>query len=107
MMKSPKSFNFLNFIKKFNLSYTENSDQENNLSHEERKQLYFSECLIKELGLLPKEYRYGKTNLDVSHIKDEHLVQPFICNGGTCAAGMCPDIGKITKCDTGCTYPGA
>ena len=106
-MKNLKKINYLNFLKEFNKDYIEDFQQENNLTREERKQLYFCEALLKKLELIQPEYKFGKTNLPIHAIKEEYLHIPHICNGGTCGATQCSKIGLIVNCDTGCTYPGA
>ena len=106
-MKNIEKFNFLNFITNFNRNYTESLEQENNLSSEERKQLFFCEQLLKEISIIIPEYKFGSTDIPTYVIKDEYLETPHICNGGTCSASTCSKIGYLVKCDTGCTYPGA
>lgn len=107
-MKHLKKYNFLDFIKRFNLNYKESASQENNLNTEERKQLKFCQALLRDLHILVPEYKWDEIqpNIPTREIKEEYLKTPHICDGGTCGHGICPNIGKLTKCDTGCTYSG-
>lgn len=85
MKINKKDVNILDIINEFNPEKYR-IEGENKLNFMKNMLLDYSTFLLKKLDVLNKK---------------EH-----ICNGGTCAAGCCEDIGKITKCDTGCTYPG-
>lgn len=106
-MKNLEKVNFF-LIQKFNESYEEDKDSYNNITKEESKQLDLLQFIIEELNIIPKRHiDVEKANIPIEDIKPEMLIQPYICKGGTCSAGICKNIGYITTCDSGCTYPGA
>lgn len=93
LQKEQLDFNLLEFIKEFIKNDKLGKDGKrgmkygfNKLSSKEDMLLQFSNNLLKKVDIIPKDCH--------------------VCNGGTCTHGICSALGKIVKCDTGCTYLG-
>lgn len=103
-----RHINFLTLVKRFEKLWKKHkgslgANDTHSLSKDKEKTLAYTNWLLKELHILDE---------DDSNSPKNFINRGFhICQGGTWGSvkvgGICPKIGQIVHCDTGCMYPGA